>query len=158
MSHPSAAKETVAGPLSREDRREAERYPCPARGNCQPVTANEAGNCWPVDAVDISTVGVSLLLSRRFEPGTLLTVELSRQSKDPTYLPLARVSRVTPAGPHWLHGCVWQGTVSAEDMQPLIGAAALWHAVRMRNGQALAVSDSVLSRKRPDGAHGRVKS
>ena len=147
MSQPSAAKEIVAGAVSSPERREASRFPCSARGNCQPVTATEAGNCWPVEAVNISVGGIGVLLSRRFEPGTLLALELSRESNESVYLPLARVCRATPNGPHWLLGCVWQGLLGTEDMQSLVGAADLWQATRKRVREALAVSRQALKIK-----------
>lgn len=130
MARPSADQETIIGASIRKERRAATRFSFRVQGDCQPITANEAGNHWPVNTLDISTSGVAVLLSRRFEPGTLLALELSGASNPSAYLPLARVCRVTRNGLHWLLGCVWQDTVATEEIHELVGATAMWEAVR----------------------------
>ncbi len=132
MACPSTAKEATAAEPCRTERRAAPRYRHHLEGECQPVTANETGNRWPVDTLDVSTGGVSLQASRRFEPGTLLAVEFRHRLKPTTFVPLARVCRVARVDSHWLLGCAWLGTISADELHDLIGAAALWSAVRNR--------------------------
>ena len=147
MSPPRPVREFVDEHLSQPEKRLSIRYRCRARGDCQPVTANEAGNHWPVRVFDISEGGVGLVLSRRFEPGTLLAVELNCSSKRPAYMPLARISRVTPCDTHWLLGCVWQGAFGADELQNLVGAASMWQAVHKRYRKTRAVLERLCGQK-----------
>jgi hypothetical protein len=100
------------------ERRETQRIDCQMDAFCQPI-AGLAGNRWPARAVDISTLNVSLLVSRRFEPGTLLAIGLQGSLDD--CHPLARVERVAPAGNYWRIGCLWADPLSEDELRSLIG-------------------------------------
>src|SRR5438067_3093320 len=88
-----------------EARRGAVRF-----GSCDNTSCNVAnGNgvlAWQVRPHDISTSGISLLVPRRLEPGTLLSVDLENSLKTACRTVLARVVRVA-IGPHktWVLGC-----------------------------------------------------
>lgn len=120
--------------VSAMDRRSWMRFHCELSGGCQPITQLEAGNHWPTHVHDISPGGVGLLLSRRFEPGTLLAVELGATEMDTVCLPLARIRRVLRAGNSWLLGCSWADELSEDDLRSLITPAemraGLWRKVR----------------------------
>jgi hypothetical protein len=108
-------------PHEGEDRRQCERHRCQVDAYCQPI-AGQTGR-WPAKAVDISTASVSLVISRRFEPGTLLAIGL-QNSSDGDCMPLARVQRVAPDGVYWRLACVWADPISADELKALIGVAA----------------------------------
>lgn len=103
------------------ERRAWVRFECALRGDCQPIAVLEAGNQWPARATDVSRGGVSLRLSRRFEPGSFLTVHFSTPPADELYMPVARVCHISPDGMHWRIGCVWARALSADDLQVLVG-------------------------------------
>jgi hypothetical protein len=147
MSRPRRMDAMLARSLGRNERRGAIRYTSRVPGDCQPVTANEAGNRWPVHALDISTSGVGLLLGRRFEPGTLLAVELHRHAKHTAYLPLARVCRVVRFKEHWLLGCAWEGTVAVEEIRSVVGATSMWQAAKKNYRRTKAVLEFLCGAK-----------
>ncbi|MBY0523937.1 MAG: PilZ domain-containing protein [Gemmataceae bacterium] len=120
MSSPTSI---ASGPFLADgsERRTSIRHVCELSGDCQPIAALEAGNRWPVQAANISEGGVSLMLSRRFEPGTLLAVEFVSDPADTAYMPLARVCRASRAGNYWLLGCSWADGLGADDLRTLVG-------------------------------------
>lgn len=146
MSRPACVKKPIIPSPAERERRLSPRYRCRVRGDCRPATANEVGNRWPVRVIDISGGGVGLLLSRRFEMGTLLAVELQRLPTRSNHMPLARVCRVVSADAHWLLGCVWEGTVNSEDLQSLIGASAMWQTIRARVRNTKALLENLCGR------------
>jgi hypothetical protein len=106
------------------ERRAWVRFGCELKGNCQPITQLEAGNRWPAQVWDVSNGGVGLRLSRRFEPGTLLAIDLAAGPDDICTLPLSRVRRVTAQGNYWLLGCSWPDELSADDLRGLLEPSA----------------------------------
>ena len=73
---------------------------------------------WPGVVRDVSAGGLGVVLARRFEPGTVLTVELEGGLRKQTRLLLAKVVRVQSEGlGHWKHGC--QFVAPSED-DPLV--------------------------------------
>ena len=56
------------------DRRATVRHPATLLGSLHPV-APKGGPCWDAAIRDVSAGGIALLVSQRFEPGTLLAVE-----------------------------------------------------------------------------------
>jgi len=119
------------------ERRGSIRFPCELAGECQPLAVMETGNHWPARTCDLSVGGVSLLLSRRFEPGTLLALSLTNRNTDSACPPLARVCRVTVSNKHWLLGCTWARELETDDLRYLVGPAAMWETLRARAGTAI---------------------
>jgi hypothetical protein len=102
------------------ERRARVRHECDRDGSCLPVQA-EANLSWSARVLNISQGGVALLLRRRFEKGTLLTVELQRSDQHPSDPFMARVVHVTPQPDGgWLIGCAFTSNISAEDLQALL--------------------------------------
>jgi serine/threonine protein kinase len=61
---------------------------------------------WPATLEDVSTTGVGLVLGRRFELGTILSVEIDNGSRRQPKPRLVRVRRAQPRElGHWLLGC-----------------------------------------------------
>src|SRR5215471_386685 len=95
------------------DRRAAERYPSDQEASCHPTSPLDTT---PVLVKDVSTRGVGLVSVRRFEPRTILILELSETALHPVYI-LARVVRIValPDG-DWQAGCVFLSEVGEEEL------------------------------------------
>jgi hypothetical protein len=66
---------------------------------------------------DLSASGVGFILHRRFDPGTLLTIELERPQRDDWGLFPARVMHVTSqADGNWKLGCALVNAMSPEEL------------------------------------------
>ena len=63
-------------PESKADRRVHARYPCRLNGLCKPVGRHQTGKPWRGWIEDVSKEGLKLTLNRRFEPGSLIAVEV----------------------------------------------------------------------------------
>jgi len=96
------------------DRRFHTRYNCRLPSVCRPVGRHQNGNDWKGWIENVSQEGLKLTLNRRFEPGTLLTIEVdvSKQELDQVFnIPnffLAKVVRVVSQPWHdrkWILGC-----------------------------------------------------
>jgi hypothetical protein len=109
-----------------DERRDWARYTCELRGKARPVTSLEASNQWPIRARDLSAGGIAVVASRRFEPGTLLSLTMSGPAGDDVAMPLVRVRRVTTMGVHWVMGCSWVDELEKADMCSLLGKLPQW--------------------------------
>jgi len=145
---PTISPSAVAAASRELDRRGWVRFACELRGDCQPITQLEAGNRWPAQVLDISSGGVGLLLSRRFEPGALLALELGTNETETACLPLARVCRVRREGGYWLLGCAWADELPSEDLKALISTSAVRDALWRKVRQTLGVVDGLLTRRK----------
>jgi hypothetical protein len=105
------------------DHRAWVRYPCEQRAYCQPI-ATDSGIFWPGKVQDISVVGLSLLLERRFEPGTLLAVTLQATAEHCSQTTSVRVlhdSLVTAhPGLRWLVVCAFLRKLTERELQALL--------------------------------------
>ncbi len=102
----------------RNERRVTVRYPSRLEGACQAVGAYTEDRL--VGAVhDVSCGGIGLMLPRRFEPGTVLTVELPVPSPGRPRRLLARVQRVQKVSKKWLVGCEFARRISEEEVNSL---------------------------------------
>jgi hypothetical protein len=73
---------------------------------------------------DLSATGLGFILHRRFDPGTLLTIELERPKKDSWGVLPARVMHVTPqADGNWKFGCVLVNAMSQEELNGWINGS-----------------------------------
>lgn len=92
------------------ERRRAVRYECALATSCVVnlsvhADGDEPGTPWDAQVCDLSVTGVGLLVSRRFEPGSILTVVLSDKSGDFSRTRQVRVMHVTKAdGEGWFIG------------------------------------------------------
>jgi hypothetical protein len=112
--------------VKNSERRASARYLCRLQGKCQPVTAVETGNIWPLETVDVSVGGIGLRLARRFEPGTLLAMSLFGSGVESVRMVLARVRRVCPSGSCWLLGCAWTNELDTTELRSLLGTPSRW--------------------------------
>lgn len=119
------ADESVAKKAGAE-RRAAVRYPCDpesfgADNSCRPITVARKSESWAAVVRDVSTGGVGIVVNRRFEPGTLLSVDLQDADKTSNRTLLVRVVRLTQEGKDsWLHGCAFTNKLSESDLLSLM--------------------------------------
>jgi serine/threonine protein kinase len=108
------------------ERRAWVRFPCTQgtsvtlESSFHPDAADN-GESWPATVLDISVGGLALILGRRFEPGTVLTVEWSdKEAGQPTSL-LVHVMYAKPQGfGHWLVGGAFLQQLTCEELQALL--------------------------------------
>jgi hypothetical protein len=106
---PAVAAE--ASTSSTTERRATVRYACDAKTSCTPLAALQSDTGWEARVRDVSRIGLGLVLERRFEPGTIITVDLH-----PRIL-LVRVAhaKALPEG-GWLLGCELIDPSAGEDL------------------------------------------
>jgi hypothetical protein len=106
-------------PVAEEERRVWIRHPCDAQTTCQLVNAPPVGERLAARVQNISRGGISLVVNRRFDPETLLSVELPGPTEHSPSFVLAYVVRVTPypAG-EWSVGCNFATELSDEELRP----------------------------------------
>jgi PilZ domain len=112
-----------------DDRRVSPRYPYQRKALCQPcpltprLSPKEGGsqedNVWLMGvSQDLSASGVGFILHRRYDPGTLLTIELERPKLDSWGRLPARVMHATPqADGNWKLGCALVNVLSHEELR-----------------------------------------
>ena len=102
------------------ERRASVRYESNAKGSCQTLSSHRE-SAWEATVRNISCDGIGLLLGRRFEPGALLTIELTESSEGRQRLLLARVAHATqqPEG-GWLVGCTLVNPLSEDEIPNLL--------------------------------------
>jgi hypothetical protein len=117
-----------ADQLGAGERRASPRFPYQRKILCQAHSTtlalfnkgggNKVDNVWLMGASqDLSAAGIGFILHRRFDPGTLLTIELERPQRDDWGLFPARVMHVTSqADGNWKHGCALVNAMSQEEL------------------------------------------
>jgi hypothetical protein len=99
--------------------------PCGLETACQPVSAR-GEEAWPATIQDISRTGIALVLDRRFERGTLLSVQLEDRARSFGRTMFARVVHVRLHEDRaWLHGCAFAGELEEDEL-------SYFHAERRR--------------------------
>jgi serine/threonine protein kinase len=122
-AEPTSNGEKQAEPRGAE-RRAFVRFPCTIGTFCSTTSVleeAEAEDSWPATVQDLSTGGIGLVVSRRFEPGTVLAVNLEGSDQKVSRTETVAVVRVIPqAFGHWLVGCIFQQPLSPEELQTLL--------------------------------------
>jgi PilZ domain len=101
-----------------------QRLSCELPGFCKPASDLGSGNeaRWSAIVRDISQGGVRLLLSRRYQPGAGLAIELPAMDGQETCTFFAKVIHVrAEAGGLWVHGCQFVSPLSLDEMKRLTG-------------------------------------
>lgn len=115
------APQLVDAPLPQE-RRAWVRYPCDLLSSCC-ASAGDDPIRWSARLQDISRGGARVFVDRRFEPGTILNIQVEETSAEeaPPVL-LARVVHVRAEGVgFWSLGCRFARELSDKDLSWLIG-------------------------------------
>src|SRR5262245_18744994 len=108
--------------VSVDDRRAHVRFPCELDGSFSPITGNR-GTQWTGKICDISQGGIGIVLGRRFELGTLLSVEIQEADGRSSGSLLARVVHVTPhTGGGWVIGCCFTSEIGEDEVKLYAGS------------------------------------
>jgi len=106
------------------ERRAWARIPTSQEVSCQPVaasTAVQAETSWLGNLRNTSLHGLSLVLDRRFEPGSLLLIELADKAKSGARYWSVRVVNVTAeVKRRWIMGCQFIRPLSEHEIQALV--------------------------------------
>ncbi|SRR5581483_3581515 len=118
---PPVALDKTNAAARNAERRASVRFQSNAKGHCQSLSLQRE-SAWEAVVRDISCTGIGLSLPRRFERGTLLTIELTDTTGGQTHLLLARVvhSTAQPEG-NWLVGCALTSSLTDDEVQLLSG-------------------------------------
>jgi PilZ domain-containing protein len=119
MSQHETAGRTETAQTVGIERRAWVRYPTRLETSCKPLTVRQPDEGWCLAQVrDISVAGIGLVLSRRFEPGMILTIDLPRTSPRFSPMLLARVVHATEQREgEWVIGCEFANHLSPEDLR-----------------------------------------
>ena len=105
--------------LSGSERRRAFRFPADLAATCRPLQSGP--NSWAAVIQDISGTGVRLRLAHRFEPGSVLALEVPDKTVGAGTL-YAKVVWVREAGPsRWAVGCVFKRELDNGELETLLG-------------------------------------
>jgi hypothetical protein len=103
------------------------RYSSNLETICEPISSlstDEGVSGWPARVHDISAGGVGLSMLRRFEPGTVLLIELAADNERQSYAAPVRVVHATADGEgRWILGCKFTRKLDEEDLQALVRGA-----------------------------------
>ncbi len=112
-----------------DERRIWARYPLTV-GSCGSIdTAVHSGDGsessseerWPLVVQDVSAGGIGVLLARRFEQGTVLSIELLDGLTDqPQRFNVCVVRVQAERGGHWVHGCKFQNPLDDIELKSLL--------------------------------------
>jgi hypothetical protein len=110
---------------SGNERRASVRYTCDPESfspenSCRPITA-PSREAWSAIVRDLSTSGIGIIVNRRFEPGTLLKVDLEDAEHTTSTTLLVRVARISQEDPtSWLLGCTFTTKMTESDLLSLM--------------------------------------
>jgi hypothetical protein len=98
------------------ERRRDERFASDRQTACQPLSGR-GDAAWTATVRNISRTGIALALSRRFERGTLLSVQLDSPAGTGARRMFARVVHVrAEADGNWVMGCAFAGQLDADEL------------------------------------------
>ncbi len=102
------------------DRRATVRFPCNLKNTCGLPEADPAAR-WPAEVQDLSCTGIRLLVHCRFEPRSMLVIELPISDSGSSEPILAKVVHVKRQGPDsWMVGCVFRRLLHAEEVEAVL--------------------------------------
>jgi serine/threonine protein kinase len=99
------------------ERRVTVRYPCELDGVFQPIGKGEER--WQGKVRDLSAGGVCLVAQRRFEPGTVLLLEIQGNGAESTLL-VRVVHAHKESRKRWVMGCHVSRTLAREEVRELL--------------------------------------
>src|SRR5262245_52410780 len=89
----STVVEVIDGPETSSERRTHLRHACRLNSLCRPAGRHQTGHPWKGYIEDVSIEGLKLNLNRRFEPGTLLAVEVNVTKEELVHVYHSAISR-----------------------------------------------------------------
>ncbi|HXG09930.1 MAG TPA: PilZ domain-containing protein [Gemmataceae bacterium] len=107
------------------ERRAHVRHSCSQPAFFQPAPQPGDDLWWQAEICDMSIGGLALITRRRFEPGTILDVQVPNEEGSGERILLARVARVVrQEDATWLIGCEFLRRIDNEDLQALLQAGS----------------------------------
>lgn len=101
------------------DGRPTGRKPQGIEAFCRSVAAVK-DDPWPARVRDLSSGSIGLILTRRFEPGTLLVIELEKKTANLSHTLVGRVVHATAQTNGWMIGCTLANKIAEDDLQALL--------------------------------------
>jgi hypothetical protein len=96
------------------------RKPVGVEAFCRSVAAVK-DDPWPARVRELKTGSISLLLTRRFEPGTLLVIELEKKALSLSHTLVGRVAHAAmSSNGSWELGCTLANKIAEDDLQALL--------------------------------------
>jgi hypothetical protein len=115
----SQANTLTPFPQSKE-RRTWQRKACDRAAFCCSLTPQDF-IFWTARARDVSIAGISLILSHRFDPGTILAVEMLSANKTSSHTLRVRVAHATALdGQSWILGCELDSPLNDTELEALL--------------------------------------
>jgi eukaryotic-like serine/threonine-protein kinase len=101
------------------ERRATVRFPSKQGAAVHPLSGGKEE--WEATIRDISADGVGLVLPRRFEPRTVLSLDLAATDTEPARRLFVRIVRVTTLpSRRWLVGCIFANRLGEDEVQSLV--------------------------------------
>jgi hypothetical protein len=105
------------------DRRKSARHACDSQLYLAPMGTNRQ-NSWSASLRDLSTKGIGLTLSRRFELGATFSIEWCPYNPAKLASLMARVIRVFQRPDStWWHGCELIGDIDSDELAAFLAAS-----------------------------------
>lgn len=101
------------------ERRTSERFPVNAQAAC-PFLSPVVENFGPVKIKDVSMAGIGLIISRRVDPGSLVSVTLTNDAKHFSKTVLVRVMHATQLSSGFLVGGTFTVPLTYQEMTTLV--------------------------------------
>jgi hypothetical protein len=96
------------------------RYAQALKTFCQRGTGDLDQVWWMGTVRDLSGSGIGLLVQHRFEPGTMLTLELENSAQTFSNTFQVQVVRIVPQPGCWFLGCTFLQELTEEEVQALL--------------------------------------
>jgi hypothetical protein len=121
---------------AKAERRVHARYPCRLHSLCKPVGRHQTGKPWKGWIEDVSREGLKLALNRRFEPGSLIAVEVDISKEELAQVFHSAISRYFLAkvvrvlrrkDTKWSLGCRLVKKFSDDDIDSLVEFTSFCH-------------------------------
>jgi hypothetical protein len=116
MNNTPLPESLCAVPSRFADRRAEPRLPCALEVSCQPISAKGCDLWWLADIKDVSTRGVGMLSTRRFEQGAFIAIQLANMNNASSRTKVAKVVRVMASENKWFLGCIFQTPLDAAEL------------------------------------------
>jgi|SRR5208282_5226295 len=120
MLHQTTPAQANRSAATSIERRAAVRYACDLDSSCRRITTGEK-DFWGAKILNISAMGIGLLIGRRFELGTLLGIELQGARDNSLHQVMVRVANVRSEGARqWILGCAFTTPLTDEEVEALL--------------------------------------
>lgn len=116
---PEAAQPPPEQPASNVERRAWVRLPCDINSHCRPSIGSDEEH-WSARILDISQGGIRLLLDRRFEPKTILNIQIEVQGEEAVAF-IAQVVHIdAESADRWSLGCRFPKPISEKEVEAVL--------------------------------------